>query len=56
MKAINNYKKALKHAKSDKDKARVFILIGQAHMCLAPRLFERDQRGKAISKACFYIK
>jgi hypothetical protein len=24
-------------------------------MCLAPRLFERDARGKAVSKACYYI-
>ncbi len=55
MKAINSYKKALKHSKSERDRARVFILIGQAHMCLAPRLFERDARGKAISKACYYI-
>ena len=42
MKAIANYKQALKHSKSPKDKARVYILIGQAHMCLAPRLYERD--------------
>ena len=54
-KAIDYYKVGLQHARNARDKARLYLLIAQVHMALAPRQLERDAKGKSIQRACQFL-
>lgn len=42
LKAIDYYKKALRHSRTSRDKGRIYVLIAQTQISLTPKLFERD--------------
>ena len=55
IKAIDCYKKAIKHSRNNRDRARVYYLIAKSQIDLTIKLLDRDQKSKSIQKACFYI-
>jgi hypothetical protein len=54
---MDYYKTALKsHCRSDKDKARLYILMADCHLEITPKQYEHDTKGKHIAKACDCMK
>ncbi|TNV84531.1 hypothetical protein FGO68_gene67 [Halteria grandinella] len=56
-KAMDYYKTALKyHCRTDKDKARIYILMADCHIEITPKQYEHDTKGKHLARACDCMK
>eukprot|EP00347_Sterkiella_histriomuscorum_P014993 403358723 len=55
-KAMDYYKKAFQHCKTNKDQSRLYMMIGDCHLDLCPRQYEHDMKGKHLAKACECMK
>ncbi len=54
-KAIEYYKRALKHSRTPRDKARMYLLITQVYMLLVPRCNEKEAKSKNMNKCIAYL-
>jgi hypothetical protein len=56
MKAINYCKRGFPHCRSNKDTARLYVMMAEAHIEITPKQFEHDAKGKHLAKACECLK